>query len=130
MNGVDLAERVRGRYPDVVVARGEATVLVEPGSLLEALQAFRDDDELRLDFLSSVSATDWPDREPRFRVVYELASSERRVAVPSASPRTRASCLGSSSRTAEKMPLQPIAGAAPLAKRTWAWFSRSRSRQR
>ena len=77
MNVTELAERVRGVYPDVIVARGEATVQVEPGRLLEALQVFRDEEELRLDSLSSVTATDWPDREPRFRVVYELASSER-----------------------------------------------------
>ena len=44
--------------------------------LLEALEAFRDDEELRLDFLSNLTATDWPGREPRFRVVYDLASNE------------------------------------------------------
>ena len=77
MNVTELAERVRRLYPDVVVARGEATVLVDRGRLLEALRAFRDDEELRLDFLSSVTATDWPGRDPRFRVVYELSSTER-----------------------------------------------------
>ena len=76
MNVAGLAERVRRLYPDVVVARGEATVLVDRGELLEALRAFRDDEELRLDFLSGVTATDWPGRDPRFRVVYELASTE------------------------------------------------------
>ena len=60
----------------VVVARGEATVQVERDRLLEALEAFRDDEELRLDFLSNLTATDWPGREPRFRVVYDLASNE------------------------------------------------------
>jgi NADH-quinone oxidoreductase subunit C len=77
VNVTELAERVRRLYPDVVVARGEATVLVDRGRLLEALRAFRDDGELRLDFLSSVTAIDWPGRDPRFRVVYELSSTER-----------------------------------------------------
>ena len=37
----ELAERVRRLCPDVVVARGEASVLVDRDGLLEALQAFR-----------------------------------------------------------------------------------------
>ena len=76
MNVAELAERVRARFPDVAVARGEATVLVERDRLIETLGTLRDDEELRLDFLSSVTATDWPGREPRFRVVYELSSTE------------------------------------------------------
>ena len=76
MNVAELAERVRARVPDVLVARGEATVLVDRDRLIETLGTLRDDEELRLDFLSSVTATDWPGREPRFRVVYELSSTE------------------------------------------------------
>ena len=76
MNVDRLAERVRRSYPDVVVARGEATLLLEREGLLEGLRALRDDEELRMDFLSSVTATDWPGRDPRFRVAYELASTE------------------------------------------------------
>ena len=75
MNVAELAERVRRTHPDVVVARDEATVLVDRDGLLEALRTFRDDEELRLDFLSSVTAIDWPGRDPRFRLVYELSSS-------------------------------------------------------
>jgi NADH-quinone oxidoreductase subunit C len=77
VNVTELAERVRRTHPEVLVARGEATVLVDRDGLLEALRAFRDDEELRLDFLSSVTATDWPGRDPRFWVVYELSSTER-----------------------------------------------------
>jgi NADH-quinone oxidoreductase subunit C len=76
VNVAELAERVRARVPDVLVARGEATVLVERDRLIETLGTLREDEELRLDFLSSVTATDWPGREPRFRVVYELSSTE------------------------------------------------------
>jgi NADH-quinone oxidoreductase subunit C len=74
VNVDQLAERIRRSHPDVVVARGEATVPVGRDGLLEALRAFRDDEDLRLDFLASVTATDWPGRDPRFRVVYELLS--------------------------------------------------------
>ena len=71
-----MAERVRALYPDVVVARDEASVSLGREDLLSALEAFRADPALRLDFLSSVTATDWPGRDPRFWVVYELSSSD------------------------------------------------------
>ena len=75
MNASELAEHVRARYPDVVVARGEVTVSLDRGELLGALESLRDDHELRLDFLSSVTATDRPGRNPRFWVAYELYST-------------------------------------------------------
>ncbi len=78
MNAAELADRVRATYPDVVVARGEVTVLLGRDALIAALESFRDDPELRLDFCSSVTATDWPGRDPRFWVAYELSSNEHR----------------------------------------------------
>jgi NADH-quinone oxidoreductase subunit C len=71
----ELAERVRTHLPDVVVARGEATALVGRGELLGALERLRADEALSFDFLSSVTATDWPGREPRYWVAYELSST-------------------------------------------------------
>lgn len=76
MSAAGVAERVRALYPDVVVARDEASVSLGREDLLSALEAFRADPALRLDFLSSVTATDWPGRDPRFWVVYELSSSD------------------------------------------------------
>jgi NADH-quinone oxidoreductase subunit C len=70
----ELAERVRARSPDVVVARGEATLTVQRDELTDVLEALRDDPELRLDSLSSVTATDRPGQDPRFWVAYELYS--------------------------------------------------------
>jgi len=72
----ELADRVRTRYPDVAVARDEVTVVVAREELLEALGALRQ--ELGLDSLISVTATDWPGRDPRFWVAYELYSNEHR----------------------------------------------------
>jgi NADH-quinone oxidoreductase subunit C len=76
VNAAGIAESVRTSFPDVVVARDEASVIVGRDELLGALRAFRDDPELGLDFLSSVTANDRPGRDPRFWVVYELASTE------------------------------------------------------
>ena len=76
MNATGIAERVRTSFPDVVVARDEASVIVGRDELLGALGAFRDDPGLGLDFLSSVTANDRPGRDPRFWVVYELSSTD------------------------------------------------------
>jgi NADH-quinone oxidoreductase subunit C len=76
VNAAGIAERVRTSFPDVVVARDEASVIVGRDELLGGLGAFRDDPELGLDFLSSVTANDRPGRDPRFWVVYELASTD------------------------------------------------------
>jgi NADH-quinone oxidoreductase subunit C len=76
VSAAGVAERVRALYPDVVVARDEASVSLGREDLLSALEAFRADPALRLDFLSSVTATDWPGRDPRFWVVYEISSSD------------------------------------------------------
>ncbi len=74
MNAAEVADRVRARYPEVVVARGEATVIVDRSDLLDALAFLRDDPDLALGFLSSLTATDWPGKAPRFWVAYELLS--------------------------------------------------------
>jgi NADH-quinone oxidoreductase subunit C len=71
-----IAERLADRWPDSVVARGEVTLLVAREELLDLLGSARDDAELSFDFLSSVSATDWPGKDPRFWVIYELRSME------------------------------------------------------
>jgi NADH-quinone oxidoreductase subunit C len=76
VNAAGIAERVRMSYPEVVVSRDEASVSVGREELLAALGSFRDDPGLRLDFLSSVTATDRPGADPRFWVVYELSSTE------------------------------------------------------
>ena len=74
MTPAELADRIRGRFPDVVVARDEVTVIVDRDDLPVTLAALRDDPEIELGFLSSVTATDWPGKDPRFWVVYELRS--------------------------------------------------------
>jgi NADH-quinone oxidoreductase subunit C len=74
----ELADRLSSRYPDVVAARGEVSIVVEPSELLGTLVRLRDDPELQLDFLANVAASDWPERSPRFWISYDLYSIERR----------------------------------------------------
>jgi NADH-quinone oxidoreductase subunit C len=74
----ELEAAVEARYPDIVVAREEATVVIDRGELLAALAWLRDEPGVQLDALSSVTATHWPDRDPAFWVVYELRSTALR----------------------------------------------------
>ena len=74
MSPGELAERLRQRFPEVLEARGEVTVTVEPDELLEALAFLRDQDDLSFRFLSDLTATDWPGRQPRFWLAYHLQS--------------------------------------------------------
>jgi NADH-quinone oxidoreductase subunit C len=70
----EIVERLRPRFPDAVVARGQAVLSVERERLLQELASLRDDPDLSFDFLSGVTATDWPGRTPRYWLAYELLS--------------------------------------------------------
>ena len=70
----ELSERIRERFSEVLVAREEVSIVVDRDGLLETLTTLRDDPDLSFDFLSSVTATDWPTKDPRFWVAYELRS--------------------------------------------------------
>ena len=76
MNPDELAERVRARCPDTIVARGDVSTIVDRDDLLETLAWVRDDPDLSLDFCCSVTATDWPGSDPRLWVAYELRSTQ------------------------------------------------------
>ena len=77
MSPDELAETLRRRFDDVLVARGEVTVTVDRDRLVDALRSLRDDDELRMIFLADLSCTDWPGRDPRIWMAYHLYSPER-----------------------------------------------------
>jgi NADH-quinone oxidoreductase subunit C len=93
MNPEELADAVRSRFPDVLVARDEVVVVVVPEELLGSLAWLRDEPGVEMGFLSSMTATDRPEAEPRFWVAYELRSITRRhrlrvkVGVPGEDPR-------------------------------------------
>ena len=76
MTPAELAERVRERCPDVAVARGEVTAIVDRDELLDVLAWLRDAPGLSLGFCASLTATDWPGSDPRFWMAYELLSIE------------------------------------------------------
>ena len=71
-----LKERFGEAVLAVSVYRGETTALLTTAALVEACLALRDAASLRYDLLEDMTAVDWPDREPRFDLVYQLVSTE------------------------------------------------------
>lgn len=65
-----------GAILDEVIAQNEATIYVVKDFIKPAIAALREDEALKLDFLSDITAIDYLnlEREPRFDVVYHLYS--------------------------------------------------------
>lgn len=76
MKSAALADRIRGAFDDVLLARDEVTLLVGREELVDTLVRLRDQPDLSFGFLSSLTATDHPGKDPRFWVAYELRSIE------------------------------------------------------
>ena len=93
MRSEDLAARVRAELPETVLARGEVVAVVPRERLVPTLEGLRADPEFAFDLLSQVTATDWPGRDPRFWLSYDLYSTAHRhrlrikVGLPEADPR-------------------------------------------
>jgi NADH-quinone oxidoreductase subunit C len=71
---------------DAAVAHGVLALSIEPASLLEVVRALKD--TLGFDMFTDVTAVDWPEREPRFDVVWHFYSTRhfRRVRVKTRVP--------------------------------------------
>lgn len=69
-------EKVRQKFPQAIVEtveyRDERTIVLKAEDLVTVCSYLQKD--LRYNFLSSVTAVDWPERIPRFDVVYHLLS--------------------------------------------------------
>src|SRR5215469_6789434 len=67
---------VKEKFPLAVVEtvefRDEQTIILQPASLLSVCAYLQK--SLRYNFLSTITAVDWPERTPRFDVVYQLLS--------------------------------------------------------
>jgi len=74
-----LRERHGADILDVTEHRGQTSVVVRPEAIEAVCRALRD--EQGFNFLSQVTAVDWPEREPRFDVVYNLMSLATRATI-------------------------------------------------
>lgn len=74
-----LRERHRADILDVTEHRDQTSVVVRPEAIEAVCRALRD--EQRFNYLSQITAVDWPEREPRFDVVYNLMSLDTRATI-------------------------------------------------
>lgn len=70
--------RLEAQFPELFFEvrrfRDEVTIYVPRENIAEVATFLRDDEELRYNYLSDLTGNDWPDREPRFEVIYHLYS--------------------------------------------------------
>jgi NADH-quinone oxidoreductase subunit C len=91
-----LIETLRQRFGADILAADDAhrdrSIVVGRDRAPEVLRVLRDDPEFAFEFLIDLTAVDWPDRDPRFEVVYQLKSMSRghrlrvKVRVPANDP--------------------------------------------
>ena len=72
--GAYIASAAPGLAEAPAIARGELALVAARDGLLRLLAFLRDDPECRFRQLVDLCAVDWPDRAPRFDVVYHLLS--------------------------------------------------------
>ncbi|MDQ6662285.1 MAG: NADH-quinone oxidoreductase subunit C, partial [Chloroflexota bacterium] len=83
ITATSTVEMVRKRFPQAVVEtvefRDEQTIVLKSEHLVSVCSYLQKD--LEYTFLSSVTAVDWPERLPRFDVVYHLLSMPNQSAI-------------------------------------------------
>jgi NADH-quinone oxidoreductase subunit C len=74
----EIGDHVAAALPEDVVSVAqrldELTVVVQAGSIAKVLAFLRDDDQCDFKCLVDICGVDWPERERRFDVVYNLLS--------------------------------------------------------
>jgi NADH/F420H2 dehydrogenase subunit C len=74
----DAEKFIDGKFKDWIrdksTFRDELTYIVEKDSIIDILSFLKDDEQFAYNFLTDLTASDWPDREERHEVVYLLFS--------------------------------------------------------
>ena len=71
--GEELAAHLQKRYPDVPEGWSDSALWVRPDSVVEVVKFLKEEPELALNYLNSISAVDYIEY---FEVVYHLTSFE------------------------------------------------------
>src|SRR5690348_9515521 len=83
ITAASTVDAVREKFPQAVIEsaehRGEQTIIIEPEYLMDVCRHLKT--QLQYSFLETVTAVDWPERTPRFDVVYQLLSMEHQCFV-------------------------------------------------
>ena len=71
-------ERLQAQFPDIFFEvrrfRNEVTVYVPREHIVEICQFCKTAEGMNYNYLSDLTGNDWPDRDPRFEVIYNLYS--------------------------------------------------------
>ncbi len=103
-----IVRRVSERFPSALLEhidfRDDLSLVVDPGRLIEVARFLKEDAELDFDYLLYATAVDWPARDPRFDVVWEVRSLAKktrvRIKARAAMPEPRVASLTSVWRAA------------------------------
>ncbi len=75
-------EKLKEKFSDLILEviefRGELTFIIKKEDLIKVCQFLKPDPELKYNFLSDVCGVDFPQKEKRFEVVYNLYSVPNR----------------------------------------------------
>ena len=70
-----IREKLGKRVLETLLVQGDDVLMLDRSGLRESFRFFKEDSRLHLDFLSDITAVDyWKQKEPRFEVVYQVAS--------------------------------------------------------
>jgi NADH-quinone oxidoreductase subunit C len=69
-----LKENFADAVLDAAQPNGDATAVIRPQFLTKIIEFLKNDPRLQLDFLVDITAVDFPERKPRFDIVYHLLS--------------------------------------------------------
>jgi NADH-quinone oxidoreductase subunit C len=73
-------EKLQAQFPDIFFEvrrfRDEVTVFVPRENIVEVARFCKSGPDMGYDYLSDLTGNDWPDRDPRFEVIYQLYSMQ------------------------------------------------------
>jgi NADH-quinone oxidoreductase subunit C len=82
-SGEMLVQQLSNRFPDALQEhgefRGELTIVVDPARLVEVARFLKE--EQGFDYFLYNTAVDWPARQPRFDVVWEVRSLKNKTRI-------------------------------------------------
>lgn len=74
-----IQEKLGPKVLETRLSQGDDVVILERSDLRESFRFFKEDSTLDFNFLTDITAVDyWQKKEPRFEVVYQLTSLQRR----------------------------------------------------
>ncbi|MEK6692997.1 MAG: NADH-quinone oxidoreductase subunit C [Nitrospirota bacterium] len=78
MEPLKIAKRIKDRFPeeviDIVQFLDQASVIIKKDRIVDLCRYLHDDPDLYFNYLADLCGIDYPERKPRFEVIYNLYS--------------------------------------------------------